>query len=115
MATFPATLPAPLISSYAEQRQNQVLRTEMDAGIPKVRRRFTAALTNLQVSWVLTDTQLSTLETFFVTTLLGGATAFDWTHPRTGAAVSARFVEPYAIKALRPDLFEVSAKVEVLP
>lgn len=92
-AAWPATLPQDvLIEGYAEAFPETRLRTPMDAGPAKMRRRFTAAVRPLKVSVPLTRDQVAALDTFFTTTLEGGALAFTWTHPRTLAAVTLRFV-----------------------
>ena len=115
MASWPNDLPAPLVDDYNEERQNQVLRTEMDAGPPQTRRRFTASIDKFSVSWVMTESQVSTLETFFEDTIGGGALSFDWTHPRKDTTVSARFTEPYTMDYLGAGYYKVSANLEVLP
>ncbi len=42
MATWPATLPAPALSSLRETPPDNLIRTQMDKGPAKVRRRTTA-------------------------------------------------------------------------
>lgn len=116
MATFPATLPKPMQSSYQEERQDGVLRSQMDMGPPKVRLRFTATMTTYSVSWQLSGSQVSTFESFFITDTLYGAIPFTWTQPRTGSTVTARFSgATYQVSSIGHDLYQVSAKLEVLP
>jgi hypothetical protein len=64
----------------------------------------------------LTASEVATLDTFFVTTTRGGTLEFNWTHPRTGAAVEARFVPGTAPSygAIEQD-GEVSVQLEILP
>lgn len=116
MATWPATLPQELLSSGFQQKaQSQVIRSDMDAGPPKVRRRFTAKVITIQGSIEINAAQYETLETFFDTTLNGGATSFDWTHPITGDTVSYRFKEPPTYSAVGPVLFRAQLTLEILP
>lgn len=117
MATWPVTLPQePLQKGYGESYQNQTARTKMDIGPPKMRRRFTGRIDNFNVAFILTGTELAILETFFFTTLQGGSLRFDYAHPRTGVVKEFRFIEPYVIPAvLSGDLFQITAKLEVLP
>jgi hypothetical protein len=106
------------VDGYEEQLADTSLRTQMDAGPAKVRRRFTAGVTTFQVSLPMTTAQVATFETFFSTTIAGGALAFDWVHPRTRAAVSMRIVTPPPPK-IRPEAgaktWTVGFSVEILP
>lgn len=92
---WPASLPQDvLVEGYDEAMPDLALRTEMDAGPAKVRRRFTAGVRTFKVGSAMTRAQVATLDTFFVTTVQGGALSFDWTHPRTQAAATFRFTRP---------------------
>jgi len=93
MPAWPATLPQDaLIDGYDERPPETALRTPMDAGPAKVRRRFTAGVRVVSATEALTRAQVDTLDAFYLTDLQGGALSFDWTHPRTQAAVQFRFV-----------------------
>lgn len=70
-----------------EQRQSGKIRTNMDAGPPFVRKRFSATETRISDTLLLTKAQTETLDAFYRTTLNGGVDLFDWTHPRTGSSV----------------------------
>jgi hypothetical protein len=117
MPAWPGTLPtAPEGPGYQEQAPNVSIRTEMDAGPPKLRRRYTAGIRTFTFSWLLSKTQVATLDTFFVTTLQGGSLSFDGlNHPRTGAATTWRFVAPPTYSYLGPDAWRCQTQVEVLP
>jgi hypothetical protein len=116
MATWPSDLPDyPLLNGYSEAPQSGVLRTQMDSGRPKRRKRYNAPPTQFNVQFNLTGSQLQTFEDFFETDLEFGALGFDWTHPRTGTSVSFYFVGSYKTKALSPDVFQVSFRLELLP
>lgn len=114
MATWPS-LPAPLINTFKETVPDNILRTSMDRGVDKVRRRTTANARGIQFTLLLTPAQISTLETFYVTTLLSGADEFDYTHPRTGATVNARFTQPPAYSDVNGINFRAEIALEVLP
>lgn len=97
MATWPGTLPGfdeILADGYRETAPQNVIRTEMETGPAKVRRRGTAAPEMVSGTMLLTTAQVATLRTFFDSTISYGATEFDGTHPRTGASVSMRFMAP---------------------
>jgi hypothetical protein len=116
MPTWPVTLPAaPLLEGFREATPDTVLRTEMEQGPAKLRQRTTAGVRTLSVGYLLSAAQVATLETFYLTTLSGGAAAFDFTHPRTGAGVSCRFVRPPEYAAVNGNYFRAALELEILP
>jgi hypothetical protein len=115
-SSWPATLPQKIeASGYAETDNTVLVRSSMDVGPAKVRRRTTAKVTNITGSISCTKTQVATLQTFYDTTLEGGALEFTWTHPRTGASTDFRFVAPPSIGGLGPDLYTIGLSLEILP
>ena len=48
---YPSNLPSPLLSSHALKQQSNLLRTKMDSGHSRVRRRFKSAPTIMPASW----------------------------------------------------------------
>jgi len=84
-----------LIEGYGETLPNNLIRSEMDTGPAKVRRRNTAGAYQVSGQQYLTAAQLSTLKTFYQSTLLDGSLRFAWTDPLDSeTAVEMRFVEP---------------------
>lgn len=114
MASWPS-LPAPLINTFRESTPDNILRTQMDKGVAKVRRRTTANARNIQFTLLLTEAQVSTLETFYITTLTSGADEFTYTHPRTGDSVTARFTQPPAYSDVNGVVYRAEISLEVLP
>lgn len=112
MAAWPSTLPAPLLGSYTEQPAPNVIRSDMDIGPDKVRRRSTSDLAKLEFALMLDSAGVATLDGFYRTTCRSGALAFDFPHPRTGATVSARFVAPYQVAHHDKGLWRVSVSLE---
>lgn len=115
MATWPATLPAPALNTLSETPPDNVIRTKMDKGPDKVRRRTTANIRPISFTLILTPTQTATLDTFYDTTTFSGADEFDYTHPRTGDAVKARFVEPPQYSENEGVLYNCSISLEIMP
>lgn len=117
MPTWPGSLPAaPQGDSYQEQAPNTVVRSPMDAGPQKVRRRFTAGVRPFTFTWLLTKAQVATLDTFYNSTLSGGSLTFDGlNHPRTGTATTWRFTMPPTYTYLGPDAWKAITPLEVLP
>jgi hypothetical protein len=92
---WPVNLPtAVLEEGYSEARPDNVIRSPMDVGPPKVRRRTTAAVYPLFFSQQLTTAQVATLVTFYDSTLAHGSLSFTLEHPRTGGEVEAMFAAP---------------------
>lgn len=119
MPTWPETLPScPLASGYSEAPKSQVLRSSMDAGPPKSRRRFTAALRTVSVQLVMSKVQLAEFEAWFDADIQGGALPFNWTQPRTDEVVSVVIVgdPPYQIAPLgNSHHWTLSMQLEIQP
>lgn len=116
MPTWPGTLPPRLlVSNYQEQPPDIVLRTEMDVGPPKLRRRTTAGIRPVIGRIFCTKAQVATLDTFYVTTCASGSLSFDWTHPRTGAAATYLFRKPPSWKPEHGDGWWVDLQLDMLP
>jgi hypothetical protein len=93
--TWPGGLPqSPLLAATKEALADNVVRSPMDTGPAKVRRRATAGVRKMTLESLMTTAQVATLDTFFTTTLLDGSLPFDWTSPRTGATVTFMFTGP---------------------
>ena len=110
METWPTSLPLPEQAGYSEQQANNILRTQIDAGAPKQRRRYTAVYTTVKFQMTLTSAQTSTLMSFYNRV---GAGNFTWTHPRTSASVTARFTEPPVLTA-KANYFLANVTLEVV-
>lgn len=119
-ATWPGTLPASFqADGYEEGGKENMLRSNMDAGPAKMRRRFTAAVRPVQGIIVVDETQLATFKTFYGTTLKDGSLPFDWhEHLPAGDATVAtfRFVAPYRARAIEgQQAYEISMQLEITP
>lgn len=92
-AIWPLALPQkPQRSGYSKKIPNNLIRSDMDTGPAKVRRRGGAKPEQVTGTYILTSEQLAVLETFVKETIAGGALCFDYPHPQTGAHVRARLV-----------------------
>lgn len=116
-AVWPPSLPqVPLAESFDEELPDTTLRTTMDAGPAKVRRRFSVGVGRLApVIMYLDDAQQATFWDFFVNTINGGADRFEFTHPRLGVTSEVRIVFPTALPKRKPGLFRLQMQLEVLP
>jgi hypothetical protein len=116
MSTWPSTLPGfPLADSFREIAPETSIRTAMDQGPAKLRRRTTAAARDIYASYILSRAQVEHLEAFYVAELAGGSAAFTYTHPRTEAPVTCRFRKPPEYISLNGDYFRVTLEMEILP
>lgn len=88
---WPANLPSAWLTSVGFAPAEQVLRTQMDTGPAKVRRVSSSTPTDVPIQVRFSGADVTTFETWFTGTLLGGALRFTWKHPITGASVEYRF------------------------
>lgn len=115
MPAWPGTLPTkPLQDGFSEGFPTNIIRTDMEIGPAKVRKRQTVGIRPFEVKYIFDGTELNTFRTFFNTTLQFGALSFDWFDPQSGAGVTARFINPPVIQS-EGSLFSVTASIEILP
>lgn len=113
---WPSTLPQkPSTEGFIEQFPNSVIRTQMDAGPAKIRRRSTAAVRPFSLVYNLTLAQVAIFDTFFNDTLAGGSLAFNLPDPRTGTTLNVRITTIPKISALGGTEFTASFDIEKLP
>jgi hypothetical protein len=116
MAVWPGALPDRfLVNGYREAMPESTIRTQMDAGPPKLRRRYTAAYRPIQGRIECNASQLAALDTFFVTTCANGALPFDWINSRTGAAATFQWRGAPMIEPNHSDSFFVSLDLLQVP
>lgn len=116
MSAWPGTLPQQFEQEgYQETFPKVTIRTEMDVGPAKLRKRYTAAIKPFVGQMFMTPEQVETLETFFEVTTAYGSLAFDWENPRTGVAASCRFVGEPQLEAVEGGDFKVTIQIEILP
>lgn len=114
MATWPAEF-CPLINSFQEQPPENTIRSTMDKGPAKVRRRTTANVRPVSFNMFLMNSQMDLMDSFYVTETFSGADEFDFIHPRTKANVKARFTQPPSYGERSSVGYQVSISLEILP
>lgn len=120
--SWPQTLPwRPLLDGYNETLPELTIRTQMDVGPAKVRRRTTAnvRLVRLRVG-PIARTNCGVLETFYETTCQGGAVAFAWYADMKQSAIVFteawyRFIKPPAWTALGGGWYVATLELERMP
>lgn len=97
MATWPTTLPLPQVSGYSVKPVQAFLRTNMDKGAARQRKRFSAVPVIVSVSFMLTQTQFETFEAWWHFNIADGAGWFN-TSLANGKGITtceARFTGAY--------------------
>ena len=116
MTLWPVTLPAsPILDGFVENFPETVIRTNMDQGPAKTRQRSTAGIREFKMDFILTKNQTAVFDSFVMNDLNGGALPFDFTHPRTGEALSLRLKSAPVYKAPQAKYFRVHVEAEALP
>lgn len=91
--TWPVGVPSqPLSTSIQEAGIGGALRTPMETGPAKQRRRYTAEARALRFAIPMTRAQSVLFEAWFDATLGAGVLPFEFTHPRSQATVTLRFI-----------------------
>jgi len=78
---WPRVLPGPQRDGYIVELQDTLLRSAMDAGPGKVRRRFTTGSAYVSTTWLFTRQQLDWFHIFYTDGLNNGADLFLWPDP----------------------------------
>ena len=119
MPNWPSSLPALQWVGYQETLPDGTLRTQMDAGPAKVRRRFTAAVRPVKGQISTNEAGVAALESFYLVDCNGGATSFVWSLARAGGPqnVNFRFTKPPVISPAADGngRYLVALELEILP
>lgn len=91
-----------------------VLRTDMEAGPAKVRRRFTAVPERVTFSLTLSEAELAILDSF-VRITLRDALPFDWIDHRNGANATYTFMVRPSSEWYGGDYWAVNFQLEKQP
>ena len=89
-----------LRNAFQEVLPKNIVRTEMDQGPPKVRRRSTSNIGKIRGQMFLTAALATSLDTFFNTTTNSGALTIEMKHPRTGTTGTYQFSNEPSYTAL---------------
>jgi len=116
MATvpWPADLPQ-CAASWSETQRDPNVRTPMETGPPKVRRRYTAPMYEFAVGMVLEWTQFQLLRDFYDIDCAAGVNSHTFVHPYLQAEQTFRFMAPPEITSSGPLAVSVSMRWEQFP
>jgi hypothetical protein len=112
--TWPAELPDGFLEDgLSLEPQNNVIRTAMDAGPKKTRRRYTAGTVQFTGKQAFDPREFALFETFYKTVLADGVLRFNFTDPVTGETAEFRFAKNYTATA-NEGCFDVQMSLERL-
>lgn len=116
MVNYPDTLPDSLIvDGFTESPPDVILRTEMDAGPPKMRRIATAGERKIKGTQLMTSAQVEIFDLFFNDDLYNGTVRFSWVHSRTQRSAELRFVSVPKYTPAGGDMWHVHMELEIMP
>jgi hypothetical protein len=111
---WPETLPNGLLAEgFSKRPQSNVIRTRMDAGPSKARRRYTARAVNFNGKQIFDKQELFVFENFYRTELADGALRFMFEDSITGDIGEFRFTADYDVVSIE-GLYEVQMSLELL-
>jgi len=90
--TWPLTLPQSfLVESFAEEAPDNIIRSAMDSGPSKARKRYSATVTPFSGHMIMTQAQYLIFKDFFRNTISDGAFSFQMTDYVNGGTMEVRF------------------------
>lgn len=102
--------------SWQEVPKPSLIRSEVDDGYPKVRRRWTKTWREYQATWRIDWSLFDDFRTFYETDCGAGSQPFTMEHPVTGATITVRWKEPPTVGASveNKPVFDVSGTLEMM-
>lgn len=117
MADWPATLPTEFPEDgFTLQPASGVIRTQMDIGPAKTRKRTSSVVESFSGTLVMTRNQYQNVFLpFYHNNIASGATAFNWTHPISGNNREMRIVSAKSVGPAGGELISLQLDMEILP
>lgn len=113
---WPGDLPQLPLYGAKERLPQNTIRSQTDAGIDKVRRRFTSAVKGWSGMLIMTLDQMDLFEDFYRDTLQDGALSFQYFHSRTNELITVRFKEePPEAEYFTYGYVSLDLNLEILP
>lgn len=82
MPSWPVSLPqSPLLEGFQGEPPDRLLASEVDAGTPKVRQRFSAGHSAIHCQWKMSPAQFNAFRAWLAADLAGGSLTFTWPNP----------------------------------
>ncbi len=113
--TFPKRLPYPTVEGYSIRPDEAIIRTDMEAGPARQRRRYTQTPSKIAVKWIMLPEQFCLFEAWykyyakegaewFVITLLGGIGLTEQ---------EARFTQQFEANIIAGRLWQITTELEI--
>lgn len=116
MASWPTTLQEKVNQAgFRKVFGSTTIRSNVEVGANKVRRRFTKGIDQFSVNVNLARSEYSTFENFYEVTLNGGTNTFDFLNPLTDTIEEFRFVGEPSITPIGGNEFVLQMTWEQLP
>lgn len=114
-ARFPDLLPLPLVEDYSITPNEAIIRTQMESGTARQRRRFDSVPSKITVKWFMNASQFSLFEAWykyhakegaewFVISLLGGLGLIEQ---------EARFTQQFTARLQNGILWAITSELEI--
>jgi alkanesulfonate monooxygenase SsuD/methylene tetrahydromethanopterin reductase-like flavin-dependent oxidoreductase (luciferase family) len=116
---FPTTLPKPSYNGYQLAPADQTVRTDMEVGAARQRRRTAARNDQISLTWIFTDAEMAIFRAWFDdgAEAAGGAAWFTGLNLVMGdtglTAEECRFIGAWSADAMPGLRWNVTAKLEV--
>jgi len=117
---WPEALPSFLLRDWSYGKQTSILKSDMEIGPPKRRKRTTAEGGSLTGSIEIDQQQFEVFKTFVESTLSGGINSFLWPDFISGTpkevvlSIDTKGVL-YSVSQTGENTFKIKLKLEVLP
>lgn len=115
MIAWPETLPLPTVKGYGIQPGDAILRTEMEAGPARQRRRFTQVPSRVSVRWIMRRDQFALFEAWYRWQAKEGGAWFE-IELLGGLGLltqEARFTRQFQAQLLGGTLWEIRSELEI--
>lgn len=115
MIAWPETLPLPTVEGYGIQPGDAILRTEMEAGPARKRRRFTQVPSRVSVRWIMRRDQFALFEAWYRWQAKEGGAWFE-IELLGGLGLltqEARFTRQFQAQLLGGTLWEIRSELEI--
>jgi hypothetical protein len=115
MIAWPETLPLPTVEGYSIQPGDAILRTEMEAGPARQRRRFTQVPSRVSVRWIMRRDQFALFEAWYRWQAKEGGAWFE-IELLGGLGLltqEARFTRQFQAQLLGGTLWEIRSELEI--